>query len=671
MDVLFYVEPLIEREDPFWKRWWISHFVNKITHSLLKEGSKLNEIACIVPSSLFAFAKAELPNIRIESVDQTELVPKFGGSSLEIASKWYLDSAETYSLELMAKLVKSRLQLFEPTVCITFSPAPFIKVAYPDVSLLHMECGIVSRLPYPETVYFDPMGMFSKSVLARYSTHIKSWNPPAEGFNLLSEIRSRLHQEANSKNNPVRQIVKDSLLPFDSSVLLALQFSNFYAYDANADFKDQYDLLVHVLENLPKSIGVIVSEHPEHPVLQENVIQYLRQKYSNFIWHPIFRRLYSSSHYIMPFVDGVVTVTSSVGLQSLIWEKPLAVIGSGHLSAIADSHSIQDFSQILLRDKVDSKDNVLLWLLLNQHLPFQSLLNTGCISKYLKRLDDSGPEIFESAANEIGLDLDKIRAAFTTSWDSRSVSPMFREQDCNSRNFVACLYVENDLHGYDEQTSIRKFITFESSDETTVDFVIDGVNLYPKKIRLDIANCECVLHLKKLSLSDSDGNCLWELQTEDLNQIDSNGINIRIHDGYILLRCFNSDPHFNLPIPFSTLSYFNQPLVLTLSIKSIPEYYFYKNSNEIGFNRLYIEQIAVRDKKIDQLEEEAGEIGAFVDKQAQMLKEYEERASFSEAENKIMADRIAAIEELKFITLYINVGIFMKKLKQKVGKLLV
>ena len=152
MRVLFYVEPLVERENPTWKKSWIDYFVKEISRALIHEGIHENDMACIAPSALCGIARSILPNSRVVSIDQTELIPRFGSSALAVASRWYLNQADSATLTNMADLVCERLGNFIPTVCLTFSPAPFLKRAWPQVKVLHMEYGFISRPPFPETM---------------------------------------------------------------------------------------------------------------------------------------------------------------------------------------------------------------------------------------------------------------------------------------------------------------------------------------------------------------------------------------------------------------------------------------------------------------------------------------------------------------------------------------
>ncbi len=554
MRILFYIEPLVERENPVRKKGWIVHFAKKISTALVSEGLDEKDLAFVVPSALVSTAQSVLPKIVITSIDQTELIPRFGSSALAVASKWYLKEASLSALSDMANLVTDRLGSFTPTLCLTFSPAPFLKHAWPNAHVLHMEYGLVSRPPFPETLYFDPRGMFSESILAVYKDDLESWNPPFESRALLADLRQRFVASKSLDANPVASIVSQAIEPFDSAVLLALQFSNFYAYDANATFTDQYDLLVHSLASLPSNVALIVCEHPEYPILRPETVEYLGERYPNFIWHPLFRQVYGVSHYLMPFVQGVITVSSSVGLQALLWNKKLAVVGRGHLSAIADTHDPGALPKILGTQWSEQRERLLCWLLSNQHLPFKYLLNSGRLLKYLNSFSDETPEAVESARVTSGLSIEEIRLAYISAWDERFVSPHSYAVSTDPNNFISSLYVATSSHGYDEASCIRKFVSFESTSEVSIDFSLTGLNDSPSALRFDPANRSCVIWINSMTLANGIGETLWTLSEGDCRAKRRHGLELIPLEGKILAVCYDNDPHFELEIDFSLLN---------------------------------------------------------------------------------------------------------------------
>lgn len=566
MRVLFYVEPLVERENPVWKKGWVEHFVKEISSALIAEGVIEENIACIVPSALDDIACSILPNSYVVTIDQTELIPRFGSSALAVASGWYLNSAGSLAIANMAELVRTRLGDFVPSLCLTFSPAPFLKLAWPEVKVLHMEYGFISRSPFPETMYFDPRGMFAESILAKYKDELQSWYPPDEAVALLTDLRHKFQASKDNTENPVASLVSQAVKPFESAVLLALQFSNFYAYDANARFTDQYDLLVHTLDSLPSNVAVVVCEHPEHPVLKPETVEYLNRKYPNFVWHPMFRQVYGVSHYLMPFVQGCITVSSSVGLQALLWKKHLAIVGEGHLGGIADTQDVRALPTFLNTPWNENRDRLLCWLLSNYYLPFRYLLDSGQLREYLQSLNGDTPCVIEAARLSSGLTLDKIRLAYDTAWKNRSITPYATAFSIDPDNFVTALFVATEEHGYDEEHCIRQFVSFSNNQEVSVKFLLEGVNSSPVALRFDPANRPCAIWLNSFTLLDGNGAVLWTWCGEESEVRNCLGLELLPHTGKVLAVCYDNDPQFELAIDFSSFADAPGPLVLSVNM---------------------------------------------------------------------------------------------------------
>ena len=109
-----------------------------------------------------------------------------------------------------------------------------------------------------------------------------------------------------------------------------------YPIDCFCSFESQFEFLQYVLSKVPEDIGVIVTSHPFYPQLTEGWVKYFSNKYPNFIFDIIFQKYWSASQFLLNDVDAVITVSSSVGLQALLWEKPLVVIGSSNIAPYAN-----------------------------------------------------------------------------------------------------------------------------------------------------------------------------------------------------------------------------------------------------------------------------------------------------------------------------------------------
>lgn len=383
MKVLIYIEPLTEREAPTWKRAWLE-YAALMARAIEAKVASLSLVA-IVGDGIAVEAGSVLAGARVEVLKHSELVPRFGATALQVAIGWYRGGTPE-AMKAMGDLVKQRVRGFVPDVCITFSPAPFLRSAFPKAPLLHFELGMVSRPPFPLTGYLDPIGMFTQGFIGRHGALVAGFKPTRDELRLVALIRDKtVRQIADS--NPLSSVARELGGGFRRRVLLVLQFSNFYAYDAHATYPEQYDLLVQTLEAAPPDVGVFVTEHPQHPLLSGDTLTHLKAQFPNLLWSPAFRETPAASQYLMEHADCVVTVSSSVGWQALLWRKPLLVVGHSHLDLVADGHDLHDLESLLAKTVRNDaqKERVLAWHLSRYASPFDVLFGRSEVVDRIER----------------------------------------------------------------------------------------------------------------------------------------------------------------------------------------------------------------------------------------------------------------------------------------------
>ena len=88
--------------------------------------------------------------------------------------------------------------------------------------------------------------------------------------------------------------------------------------------------MCYVLDRIDKDIGVVITQHSDwnDPLRGDSMIDYIANTYPNAIISDKLRETRFCSQYLMDLVDGVISVSSTVGLQALIFQKPLFVVGN-------------------------------------------------------------------------------------------------------------------------------------------------------------------------------------------------------------------------------------------------------------------------------------------------------------------------------------------------------
>lgn len=382
MNLLLYVEPLIEMERPYWKEGWATYFGRIIIDTLRNaEG----------PEGGFDFAIAvneplrERSNLDIEHVvfTQAELLKPFDWSYLVASLAWYNSSFTAEQLEYYKILMRTKLAGFCPDIIITFSPAPFFKDAFPNALTLHMEYSLFSRSPYPQSWYLDPVGMLANSFVSSFADKINDITVSEQEMSLLDTFKERC-REIIDKKSPFKELLRYERQKYKHLVLVPLQFSQYYGFDGNVSFKNQYEYLTYILETVPKNIGVIVTQHPDYTALTQDTITFIRSKYCNFIFYDEFESYQSSSQYILPDIDAVITVSSSVGLQALIFDKKLVTIGNNYNPIISDSFHLENLDAVLSAEH-SNRNGILFWLITRYAITEPYLKNSSWFASFLRR----------------------------------------------------------------------------------------------------------------------------------------------------------------------------------------------------------------------------------------------------------------------------------------------
>jgi hypothetical protein len=242
-------------------------------------------------------------------------------------------------------------------------------------------------------MYFDHLGTHARSAVARVGGLKLAYPLTSDGRTLVSAFRSQM-AAAFEALDPFRCDALRSR--FDRLCLLPLQVSNEFSFDGLVNYRTQFEYLYDVLAAAPKDVAVIVTEHPNgDPVLRRSGpcanIDMLRRTFPNIVFLDEFRQCQSPSQLLVPRVDGVWTVSSSVGYQALLFSRLLGSPPSTELSNVADATTLGDFFARLghRRSSNVDADNFLAWLLERYLVPASLLTDGRWFHDYLQRRLDA------------------------------------------------------------------------------------------------------------------------------------------------------------------------------------------------------------------------------------------------------------------------------------------
>jgi hypothetical protein len=302
------------------------------------------------------------------------------------------DVQKQTALRVVAEAVARNVDGFEPEIIIGFAgEANYLAQLWPNALRLHVERGQFGREPYPFSLYFDHVGTHGRSAIAEVARRKLTYPATADGRSLVSAFRTRMAAALGSLD-PFRS--HDFRGRFDRLCLLPLQVSNEFSFDGMVKYRTQFEYLYDVLAAAPENVGVIVTEHPGgEPVVRRSGpvanMGALRRAFPNFIFLDEFRRHPSSSQFLVPRVDGVWSVSSSVGYQALLFDRLVGSPTGTELCNLADATTLQDFLARLGDRKPVGADSFIAWLLERYLVPSTLLTDGRWFHDYLQRRLDA------------------------------------------------------------------------------------------------------------------------------------------------------------------------------------------------------------------------------------------------------------------------------------------
>lgn len=377
MKILFYVSPFVVRGDP-------SFFAGAIRKKLLPQARLLlgrgHEVGFALGEFDADLVRGALPQCRVDVVGQRELANALASTG-NPERRLYRDGDPQLAARLR-ELLAARLPADVDVVIAWETPSNLFRDLYPQARIVHQMPGFLSRVPFPELFTLDAEGLFHESMLTRRLDEIRRLAPDPRALALLDGVRTETLGFI-AANTPFTRAGLDPHGQFSRLVLLPLQVTEQYAFQADSGYESQMALLLDVLGSVPAHIGIVVSQYVSassaERVLDIERHQQLKAAYPNLIFDPAFDRLDNVSQYLLPAVDAVITVSSSLGMQALLCGKPLITLGDSHLRGLATHASLAAYADAVAgggEPAVDA-DRVLAWILAHHQPLAAKVLHDG------------------------------------------------------------------------------------------------------------------------------------------------------------------------------------------------------------------------------------------------------------------------------------------------------
>lgn len=546
MRIAFYIEPAVEMGNPLWKAGWIDGFSKNIGRSILQNEPNA-EFIFVIPEALQETVIAHFPDSHIIAIAHKDIIDKFGPSSRGIVNAWYRKSATEAQLAGMSELIRSKAPEITPDICISYSPAPFLEMLWPDCNISYVEFGIFSRTPFEPTVFIDNQGVLAHSTSSIAAAEVKQKPVSRQALDVMDRYRAHLYNFFTSTANPLGSILRESSEQFDGLILCPLQFSNFYAFDAHCAFETQYHFLLHVLETTPPGYGVVVCDHPEHPVLSDQTAKYLNSKYGNLVWHSAFRNIYAASSYIFPYVDAVVSVSSSVGMHSLFWQKPLVSLGDGPLAAYCDARHLSELDSIIKDEPPEWKSRALINLLKFLHLPIDYLSETNNFLAFFANEKKVSLQDYVDACESIGWDENRF-IDFYNKLCQRSIAPPSALRSDDVIFTSSLFWIGSDGSALESQ-SMRQLVSFLTDDIVEVCYHLDDIDEEISIFELGFADTRITQIVSDIEVLVGEDR-VWSLnnQLQKNISLSSEGLIILRNGGSLMVQNLTADGRLHIEL---------------------------------------------------------------------------------------------------------------------------
>lgn len=391
MQILFYINPSIVRGDP-------SFYLGAIEKKLIPQAKLLHgeghQISFVCNEFNAGRLRSLMPLASVYGISHRDLLVALGSAN-NVERRLY-KGADPEIATRMNELLATKVPGLDSVDLVVAweTPANHLRDACPNARIVHQMPGFLSRVPFPELFTLDVGGLFNESVLASHIDEIRSTPVDPRATALLQNIRARLLTFI-AGNAPFSRADLDPERRYKKLVLLPLQVTEQYAFLTDSGYESQMGLLLDVLDSVPSDVGVVVTQYASasssEKVLSAERYFQLKQSYPNLVYDGRFDVIDNISQYLLAVVDAVVTVSSSIGAQALLWNKPLIALAQSHLLGLATHGSVSEYINEVNRGHhvaVDA-DAVLGWMLTYQQ-PLAGLVTDD--KNFLCRWISSLPE---------------------------------------------------------------------------------------------------------------------------------------------------------------------------------------------------------------------------------------------------------------------------------------
>lgn len=401
MKVLFFLEPSIEHGNPYFR-------YATLRNSIVPQAKSLkdsHEITLVASEHIVNKAIAEGYNQFFDSIIGINSIEwEQNESSANRLVRYQKNKITSTDIGHIKRNLSALLNNDAPDLIIVWeSPAYYFNEIYPNTKVLYQTPGFFSRPPYSSLIMFD------EALL--HSGFSNNDEVDKNSLDNLEAVR-KIDKAFLEKYSPLKKYVDQVYKEFDRVILYPLQIDNYFMINALLPVgRTQFDILIETLKNTPQDVGVWVTNYKskdiQSAVLSVQNIAYLRSYFPNFIYFEETDNIPYVSQFLVPELDGVVTISSSVGYQAAYYKKQLYLLGEeNQLSNFSSSLELEQFFENVKNQKTNNKDNEIINQIHKKHLSVE-FVNSSQFQDWLVEYVETGE--FTNWCNDVGTELLSLR----------------------------------------------------------------------------------------------------------------------------------------------------------------------------------------------------------------------------------------------------------------------
>ena len=288
--------------------------------------------------------------------------------------------SEKYFLNV-ENIYKSLTSGVSPDLILTFEFGNCVlKKIFPNTLSLTLLGGLWKSTKPDFSVVLDPINSCGYSFLVKYKDKINKFSINEEQKKDIQTLK-RIYKDKIISTGVVKKELLELKEKYDHLILLPLQLQS-YIFEEECNFKSQLDYLDYVMLRVPKNIGVIVTGHYVSIKEIRKIVAENKEKYPNLIILDELFNHVQSSLFVLPYVDAMINVCSSLLLKAILCDVPIISLGKRYSSWCEDTNNLDNIENFLnLQHK--NKDNILYWYMTHYDIPSKILISGSFLSNYL------------------------------------------------------------------------------------------------------------------------------------------------------------------------------------------------------------------------------------------------------------------------------------------------